>query len=84
MGNSAEKRSSGIPDSSVIFWLLRVNHEFQIFLQELLIGNLTVSFHWAASQCYLLFFAPDKVSWVPGDANIHGTSELKGLHETEF
>lgn len=84
MGNSAEKRSSGIPDSCMIFRFLKVNHEFQIFLQELLIGNLTVSFHWAASQCYHLFFAPDMVSWVPGDANIHGTSELKGLHETEF
>ena len=68
----------------MIFRFLKVNHEFQIFLQELLIGNLTVSFHWAASQCYHLFFAPDMVSWVPGDANIHGTSELKGLHETEF
>lgn len=53
-------------------------------LQELLIVNLTVSFHWAASQCYLLFFAPDKVSCVPGDANIHETSEQKGLHETEI
>ena len=84
MGNSAEKRSSGIPDSSVIFCFLKVNHEFQIFLQELLIVKLTVSFHWAASQCYLLFFAPDMVSWVLGDANIHGTSEQKGLHETEF
>ena len=84
MGNSAEKRSSGIPDSFVIFCFLKVNHEFQVFLQELLIVHLTVSFHWAASQCYLLFFTPDKVSWVPGDANIHGTSEQKGLHETEF
>ena len=43
-----------------------------------------MSFHWAASQCYLLFFTPDKVFWVPGDAYIHGTSEQKGLHEMEF